>query len=111
MKRLIARPFVIGSGQHNEQRRRVDAAVVATERNLVECRHFSFACFMQNFPDLCILLRDNLPRLGRRQISQHTPGDARIDPQKLECGDEAIAPERGTEPWDTGVWVWAVGGV
>ena len=108
---LIARPFVIGSGQHNEQRRRVDAAVVAAERNLIEGRHFSLACLMQNFANLGILLREHLPRLGRRQIGQHTPGDAWIDPQKFECGDEAVAAERGAEPWDPGVGVWAVGGV
>src|SRR2546426_10796221 len=87
------------------------AAVVPAERNLVECRHLSLACFMQNFANLCILLREHLSRLGRRQIGQHTPGDARIDPQKFVCGDEAVAPERGAEPWDTDVGVWAVGGV
>src|SRR5262245_39937150 len=110
-KGLIARPFVIGSGQHNEQRRRIDAAVVAAVRNLVEGRHLSIACFIQNFANLCILLRENLPRLGRRQIGQNTLGDAWVDPQKFNGGDETIASERGAEPWDTGVRVLAVGSV
>src|SRR5215831_3609517 len=99
--------FVIASGQHDEERRRVDAAIVTAERNFFEGRHLSFASFMQDFADLRILFGRSLLRLGGRQIGQHAACYRRIDPQKLECSDEAIASKGTAEPWDPRVGIWA----
>jgi hypothetical protein len=54
------------------------------------------------FTDLCILLGSISFAWVAARWTTH-PGDTWIDPQELECGDEAIAPERGTEPGDAGV--------
>ena len=49
MRVEIAGALEIGARQHDEQRRRVDAAVVAAERHLAELGHLAVTGFMQDF--------------------------------------------------------------
>ncbi len=53
----VAGALGIEAGQHDEQRRRIDAAVVETERHLAQRRHFAAAHLVQDFSGLGIGLR------------------------------------------------------
>ena len=55
-ERPVASARVVCTGQHNEKRRRIDAAVIALERNLAQGGHFILAHFVQHLARLRILL-------------------------------------------------------
>jgi hypothetical protein len=44
-------------------------------------------------------------RLFRGEVRQHATREGRVKPQTLECGDDAITAEGGTEPGNAGIRV------
>ena len=70
----------VGASQDDEQRRRVDAAVVTSERHFAEPRHFAVAGFVQDFSRLRVLLGVDGICLRGREVFEHATRDARVDP-------------------------------
>ena len=108
MNATIGRAPVVRAGKHDEQRRRIDAAVVAAERDLAQRRHLAAPRFVQDLAGLGIARRVGLLRLRRGEKSQHAARDVRRDPQAFERRDDAVAAEGGVEPGHAGVGVEAV---
>jgi hypothetical protein len=90
----IAGALEVGAGQHHEERRRVDAAVVASERHLAGLGHLAAADLVQDLARLGIALRVMVDRLVGGEEPQHAAGEVGIEPERLEGGDERVAPER-----------------
>ena len=70
----VARALVVGGGEHDEQGRRVDAAVIAVERDFAQQRHLAFARFMQDLTGLGVLPGKYFRRLVGGKIIEHSPG-------------------------------------
>ena len=77
----------------------------------MERRHFAAAHFMQNFSRLGIRLRIGGLRLIGGKALQHAAGDARIDPQHLHGGDEAVAAKRRRIPGSASIRISPFGRV
>ncbi len=77
---VVAGARRIAGGKHDEERRRIDAAIVFGERNLAEARHLTLARLMQDFAGLGVLRRQELCRLRRRQIVERAARELRIEP-------------------------------
>ena len=107
----VAGSLEVFAGEHDEERRRVDAAVVAAERDLVQFRHFAEARLVQDLAGLGVGGGIDRRRLDAGEVAQHAAGDARVEPQGFERGDQRVAAEGGREPGDAGVGVRAGGGV
>ena len=80
-RREISRALEVFAGQEDEQRCRVDAAVVPAEWNFAEARHLAVAHLVQDLSRLGVPLGIHLRRLGCRQEPEHSSGDRRINPQ------------------------------
>ena len=102
---------VILAGQHDEEWRRVHAAVVASEWHLVERRHLAAPGFVQDLARLGILFGDHRVGLRRGQITEHARREAGIHPQHLERGDDAVAAECRAEPGNARVRIRSVRGI
>ena len=79
----IAGVLGVEPGQHHEQRRRIDTAVIQLERNLAQRRHLAAAHLMQDFAGLGVGERIEVLGLIRREPPQHALGDPGIAPQHL----------------------------
>ena len=104
----IAGAVEVGAGQHDEERRRVDAAVVAAERHLPELGHLAEAHLVQDLAGLGVGGGVDLGRLGGGEVAQHAAGDLRVEPERLQRGDQRVAAEDGGEPGDAGIGIGAV---
>ena len=82
----------------NEQRRRIDASVIAGERHLAQSRHFAIAHFVQYLTGRGVTRRINRGRLGCGQKAKHPLGDRGIDPQGEQGGQQPVASKRRAEP-------------
>ena len=80
-RREIPGALEIFAGQQDEQRCRIDAAVVSAERHFAEARHLAIAHLVQDLARLGVPLGIHLRRLGCRQEPEHSLGDRRIEPQ------------------------------
>ena len=79
MNVAVAGALVVRGGQHDEERRRVVAAVVAPERDLAERRHLAVAHLVQDLAGLRVALgvvrrspacrRETRARRGRMRAS------------------------------------------
>src|SRR5262249_34227151 len=76
----IAGVLEVASGEHEEERCTVDAAVVTAKRNFAEIGHFSAAGFVQDFAGLSFVLEINFGRLGRCQKLENSFSDVRSNP-------------------------------
>ena len=94
----IARASRIGACEQHEQRRRVDAAVIATKRHFAQRRQLAFARFVQNLARRRVVEGGSFVRLIFGQELQHAARNGGIEPEQLQCGDDAVASERGGEP-------------
>ena len=103
--------LVVSARQRDEQRRRVDAAVVAPEGYLAERGHLALARLVENLARLGVLRGIGLGRLRLGQEREHPAGERRVDPQALERRDEPVAPEGRAVPRDAGVRVRPLGHV
>src|SRR5262249_14622252 len=77
-ERTVPGPFQIRTGQDDEKRRRIDAAVVTAERYFPEPGHFATASLMENLPRLGILLDVERIGLSRCQVPQYAACDSRV---------------------------------
>src|SRR5438128_1290889 len=71
-ERLVAGVTEVRTGQHDEQRRRVDAAVVMAEGNLAERRHLAAPGLVQDLPRLRVALGRDFGGLLGREIAQYS---------------------------------------
>jgi hypothetical protein len=104
----VAGALEVLAGQHHEQRRRVDASIVAAERDLVQRRHLALPGLVQDLPGLGVLLRRDGVGLRRGEEAKHPARERRMDREHLHRGDDAVAAERRAEPRDAGVRIGAL---
>ena len=67
----VAGALEILAGEHQEERRRIDRAVVAAERHLAEIGHLAVTDLVQDFSGLRVRFRVVLGRLRRGEDAQH----------------------------------------
>ena len=108
-ERDVAGALEMRAGQRHEERRRIDAAVVAAERHLAEDGHFAIARFVQDLAGLRVGMRVDGGGLRRRQMPEHAGGDGGIEPQRRQGGDQGVATEHGAEPRHARVGVGPLG--
>ena len=101
----VAGAVEIKSRERDEQRRCVDAAVVALERDLAQRRHLAAAHLVHDLAGLRVVRRVDDGGLGRGKPAQHAARHARIEPQHFDRGDDAVAAERRRIPGDAGVGI------
>ena len=107
----VAGAAPVGAGEHHEQGRGVDRAVVAAEGDLAQPGHLPVADLVDDLARLGVPFRVLLLRLGGGQEAEHAAGERRIVPEVLIGGDDAVAAEDGAVPGDAGVGVEAVPGL
>ena len=73
----VAGALVVGASEQDEQRRGIDAAVVAAEGNLLQRRHLAAAGLVQDLAGLGVLLGDRPPSPGWRPDTPARPGPGR----------------------------------
>ena len=95
---LVAGAFDIKAGQQDEQRGRIDTAVILCERHLAQRGHLAAAHLVQDFAGLGVGERIRGLGLEEGEPPQHALGNARIDPQHLQRGNQSVAAERGRIP-------------
>ena len=71
----VAGAVEIGAGEDDEERRRVDAAVVAAEGDLVQLGHLAEAHLVQDLARLGVGGRVDAGGLGGGELAQHAAGD------------------------------------
>jgi hypothetical protein len=74
---------VVGAGQHHEERRRVERAVVAAEGHLAGRRHLAGPRLVHHLARLGVPAVVLAVRLRRREVPQRAARDRRIEPQAL----------------------------
>ncbi len=106
--RVVAGPLGVEAGEHDEQRRRIDAAVIEAEGDFAQRRHLAAAHLVQDLARLRVRLRIVALGLQRRQSAQHAVRHAGIEPEHLQRGDQTVAAERRRIPGDAGVGIAAL---
>ncbi len=79
-RRRVVGAVEIGAGEHDEERCRIDAAVVAAERHLAESGHLAVAHLVQDLAGLGIGDGIRRCRLVCGEIEQHAARERRIGP-------------------------------
>ncbi len=97
----------IGARQHDEKRRGVDPAVVERERHFAGGGHFALAHLVHDLAGRGVAERRVLARLIFGQKAQHAARKPRLQPQRLQRGDDRVAAERCRKPRDAGVRIGA----
>ena len=97
-QRTIAGAFLISAGQHDEQRGRVHSTVILAERHFAQGGHFAAPCFVHDLARLRIAEAGVFLRLCGCEKTQHAGRKARIEPQRLQRGDDRVPPERRGKP-------------
>ena len=107
----IASPLEVHTGEHDEQGRAVDAAIVQAERDLAEPRHLAMPGLVQDLARLGIGLGREAGCLPGGKEAEHAPGNRRVEPEQLHGGDDAVAAERGAEPGNPRVGIGPLRGL
>src|SRR5205823_520061 len=81
---------------------RVHASVVRRVRDLPGPRQLSPPDLVEDLARLLLAIIVDPLSLVRRHEEERVPRDVRIEEQRLEAGDERVAPERRTVPGDAG---------
>ena len=97
----------VGSREHDEERRRVHASVVAAERHLSQRRHFAAAHLVDDLPGLRVEVEALLLRLGLCEETKDAIRQPGVHPKNLQRGDDSIPPEGRAEPGNSGVRIRA----
>ena len=105
--RDVAGALEVGAGQHHEQRRGIDAAVIAAERHLAQLGHLAAAHLVQDLAGFGLVLRVERGRLLLREEAQHAAGHGRVECEAQQGGDQRVAAEHRAEPGDAGVGIGA----
>src|SRR5207237_5003809 len=82
-------PAPVLGGEDEEEQRRVDAAVVAGERYLVDPRHLARAQLVQDLARLLVAPLVALLALVRGEGEQRVARDAGVEGEQLQRGDQA----------------------
>jgi hypothetical protein len=83
-------PPGVRAREHHEERRRVHASVVASERDLPQRGHFPAAHLVEDLSGLRVPLEILLLRLGLGQKMEHSLGESGIHPEHLQRGDDPV---------------------
>ena len=108
-RRHVAGSLGIKARKQDEQRRRIDAAVVEPERNLAQRRHFARTHLMQDLAGLASAAESLAVAWIGREPAQHAARDGGVAPQHLHRGDQAVAAECGRVPGNAGVRISPLG--
>ena len=93
------------SGEQDEQRRSIDAAIVTAKGNLPETRHLTGPRLVQDLSGLSVRGRIEFGRLHGSQSLQDGDRNSAIEPQALKGGDKPVATEGRRIPGNAGVRV------
>ena len=98
----VERPAVIAAGDHQEQRRRVNRAVVGGVRDAAGPGELAGTQLVQNLPGLGVT--PGLISLGLKpcEHKQRATRDFRVDHQRLASTQQRVTTERGYVPRDAG---------
>src|SRR5664280_3329658 len=110
-KRTISGALVIGAGEDDEERRRIDAPVIAAEGNLAERGNLSLPRFVQDPARLRLLSRDDFHRLRGGEVGEDAFRQCRAHPEAFERRQDPVPAERRVEPRHARVGVRAGGQV
>ena len=95
-----ARPRALAAEHAEEERRRVDAPVMAGKGRFAERGGLSHAQLVQDLPGLLVARVVGAPAEPGREQAQRPRGDVGREAQRLEAGDQAVAAEQRGEPGD-----------
>ncbi len=101
----IAAALQIGAGQHDEERRGIDAAVITAERHFAQLGHFAVTHLVQDLAGLGVGGGIEGGRLVGGKMQQDAARQRRIEPQRFQRRDQRVAAEGGAEPGDAGIGV------
>ena len=96
---VVARPAPRLRDQHEEERRRVDGAVVAREPDL---RCPAAAQLVDDLPGLGVDARVVVLGLQLAEHAQRRVGELGPEDERLQARDDGVAPEHGHEPGHPG---------
>ncbi len=99
---VVAGPGVDLAEDDEPQRRRIDRAVVGVVRGLPGSGHLAGPQLVEDLARLGVVPRVVGRGLQAGEDGQRVGGDARIERDQLERGDEAVATEQGGEPGNAG---------
>ena len=94
--------------KQNEQRGRVDAAIVAAERHLAQTRHLAGARLMHDLAGLRVVHRIDLRGLQGSKPRKHATRQRRHAPQQVQRRDDAVPAKCGRIPGNAGIGVVAI---
>ncbi len=94
----VAGQFDVRAEQDQEQRGRVDRAVVPPERNLAEVRQLAVAHLVHDLAGLGDGGHPRAGRLGRGQRREGRRGQLRAVRQREQGGEQGVPAEQGEEP-------------
>ena len=98
-----SRSLQIGACQHDEQRRRVDAAVIPAKRHFPQFRHLAVADLMEDLAWFGVARRIEGRSPVGCEMEKHAARNCGIEPEGLEGGDQRVAAKHGAEPGDSSV--------
>lgn len=95
----------VGACEHDEERRRVHASVVAAEGNLSQRGHLAAAHLVNDLSGLRVEIEVLLLRLGLRQEAENALRQPGVHPENLQRGDDSVPPEGRAEPGNASVGI------
>ena len=105
---MVSRALPVHPGEDDEERRRVDRAVVTPEGHFAQAGELTLAHLVQDLPRLHVGRPVLALGLVRGEEAQHPARERGLDPQHLDRGEDAVAAEGGREPGHAGVGIGAV---
>ena len=99
-RRGVAGPALVLREEDDEERRRVRRAVVGRVRHLARRRHLPEPHLVRDLPGLGVARRVVLARLEPREEAERVARDVGGGEERLEAGEERVAPERAGVPGD-----------
>src|SRR5207245_9483966 len=99
----VASTLVICCRKHHEQRRGINASVIATEGDFTEVRNFALAHLVQNLSRLCLYRRLRFECLRRSQALQDYLRDPRTNPEHFKHWHHPVASEYRPKPRNAGL--------
>ena len=98
----VAGPALVLVEQHDVERRRVDRAVVGRVRPLLEGGHLAEAQLVQDAARVLVAEVVAARPLPEAQGGQRGARQVGVERQRLQAGEDAVAPEHGHEPGQPG---------
>ena len=104
----VTRTSVVRTGEHDEKRSGVDAAVVTFEWNFAQRGHFASAGLVQHLARLRVLRGILRVRLRYSQVREDTARETGIKRHTLERGNNSVSSEFRAEPGNASVRIRSI---